>query len=548
MMRWTASTRYSPWLRESEPTVMSAVPPQVLAADLGTSGMKLALVGYDGRLTGWESEPVDLLILPDGGAEQDPRQWWQALGRCAQRLAGKHPEHFKAVTTVCCSTQGEGTIPVDAAGEPLTNCILWMDMRGAPNLRRQFGGRPAINGLSAARHARWIQVTGGAPSPTGKDQAAHMLWVRDERPEVYERTARFLNVLDYLNLRLTGRTVATVDSILTAWVTDNRDPQRVKYDPGLVARCGIEAEKLPEIVSCTEIIGTLTTTAAKHLGLPTSVQVVAGAIDTTAAAIGAGTINHQECHLYLGTSSWIAGHVRAKKTDALHGIASVPCALPDRYLMIALQATAGGNLNWLRDNVVGNNDPLVSADLRGEFFELADQIVPTVPAGSNGVIYTPWIYGERVPIDDLSLRAGLFNVSLHNTRADLLRSVFEGMALNTRWALGPVNRFLEKPVTSIRLIGGGARSNSWTQILADVLGVPIHRVSEPMAANARGAGLIGAMGVGAIEASDIAELVEVADVHEPVAAVRSVYDDAFATFVDLHKRLGPLYRRLARRR
>ncbi len=526
---------------------MSAIAPHVLAADLGTSGMKLALVGYDGCVVGWESEPVDLLILPDDGAEQVPQHWWDAFGRCAARLAASHPEEFRVVTTVCCSTQAEGTIAVDAAGEPLTNCILWMDMRGSANLRRQFGGRPALKGLAASRYLRWIRLTGGAPSPTGKDQAAHMLWVRDELPEVYEKTAVFLDVLDYLNLRLTGRVVATVDSILTAWVTDNRDPRRVRYDPGLVGDSGIEAAKLPEIVACTEVIWTLTRDAASHLGLSESVQVVAGAIDTSAAAIGAGTVEPGQCHLYLGTSSWIAGHVLAKKTDIVNGIASVPCALGDRYLMTALQATAAGNLNWLRDNVVGAGDPLVDADVRGEFFELSDVIVPSVPAGSNGVLYTPWIFGERVPVDDLALRAGLFNVSLHNTRADLLRAVFEGIALNTRWMLGPVNRFLGTSVTSIRLVGGGARSDSWTQILADVLGVQVQRVEQPVAANARGAGLIGAMGVGAITAADVPGLVGIADAFEPDAAHRRVYDDAFATFVDLHRRLAPVYRRLSRR-
>jgi xylulokinase len=422
-----------------------------------------------------------------------------------------------------------------------------MDMRGEPSLRRQFGGRPAIRGLAASRYARWIRLTGGAPSATGKDQAAHMLWVRDELPEVYEKTAVFLDVLDYLNLRLTGRVVATVDSILTAWVTDNRDPHRVRYDDGLVTGSGIDRSKLPEIVACTDVIGTLTTAAASHLGLPTSVQVVAGAIDTSAAAIGAGTVGSGECHLYLGTSSWIAGHVPTKKTDIVNGVASVPCALSDRYLMIALQATAAGNLNWLRDNVVGAADPLVAADVRGEFFAASDLIVPTVPAGSNGVLYTPWIYGERVPVDDLTLRAGLFNVSLHNTRADLLRAVFEGIALNTRWMLGPVNRFLGAPVSSIRLVGGGARSDSWTQILADVLDVQVQRVEQPVAANARGAGLIGAMGTGAITASDVPGLVRVADVFEPDPRTRGVYDEAFRTFVDLHRRLAPVYRRLARR-
>ncbi|PKQ32644.1 MAG: xylulose kinase [Actinobacteria bacterium HGW-Actinobacteria-2] len=526
---------------------MSAVPPQVLAVDLGTSGMKLALVGHDGQVIGWEAEPIDLLLLPGGGAEQVPQQWWDAFGACAARLAARHPVQFRAVTTVCCSTQGEGTIAIDANGEPLTNAILWMDMRGAANLRRHFGGRPAINGLSAARHARWVRLTGGAPSPTGKDPSAHMLWVRDELPEIYERTAVFLNVLDYLNLRLTGRTVATVDSILTSWVTDNRNPSRIRYDAALVAGSGIDADKLPPIVACTDVIGTLTPAAAEHLGLLTSVQVVAGAIDNTAAAIGAGTIDNGDCHLYLGTSSWIAGHVPAKKTDVLHGIASVPCALPDRYLLTALQATAAGNLNWLRDNVVGPGDPMVAADVRGEFFTLADRLLPGIPAGANGVLYLPWIFGERAPVDDQSLRAGLLNISLHNTRGDLLRAVFEGIALNTRWMLNPVNKFLGRPVESLRLIGGGARSDSWTQILADVLGVRIDRVEDPVAANARGAGLIGAIGTGALAASDIPALVRIADVHEPDPRVRGIYDESFEIFVEAHRRLGPFYRRIARR-
>ncbi|MFF0721490.1 FGGY-family carbohydrate kinase [Micromonospora sp. NPDC003816] len=529
---------------------MVATAPQILAIDLGTSGMKAALVAADGTVTGWAERPVPLHVLPGGGAEQDPVAWWTALGEVAAELGRAHPDQMRAVRAVCASTQGEGTIAVDAAGEPLTPCISWLDMRGAPHLRRQFGGFPAYQGMSVRRIARWLRLTGGMPSPTGKDPAAHMLLVRDEMPQVYARTASFLNVLDWINLKLTGRTVATVDSILTSWVTDNRRPGDIRYSPTLVADCGIDADKLPPIVACTDVIGTLTPAAATHLGLPESVEVVAGAIDNTAAAIGAGTTGDREPHLYLGTSSWIAAHVPGKKTDVAAGIASVPCAIGDRYLMTALQATAGANLTWLRDKIVEYDDPLLAAGHvsrdEGTIFDAFDAIIPTVPPGANGVLYTPWLYGERAPVDDPNLRAAFLNISLDTNRSDLLRAVFEGVALNTRWLAGAVDRFLGARVTSMAITGGGALSDSWCQIFADVLDVEIRRDAKPLAVNARGAGWIGAVGTGLLTFADIPALMRTDRAFTPDPAHRATYDEIFADYRELHRRLAPLYRRLNR--
>jgi xylulokinase len=524
--------------------------PQILAVDLGTSGMKAALVAADGTVTGWAERPVALHVLPGGGAEQDPLEWWDALRDVVADLGRAHPEHLAAVTTVCCSTQGEGTIPVGAAGEPLTRCITWLDMRGADALRRQFGGFPAYGGFAVRRIPRWLRLTGGMPSATGKDPAAHMLLVRDEMPDVYARTATFLNVLDWMNLKLTGRTVATVDSILTSWVTDNRDPAAIRYSEPLVAGCGIDRDKLPPIVSCTEVIGTLTPDAAAHLGLPPSVRVVAGAIDNTAAAVGAGTTGDDQPHLYLGTSSWIAAHVRRKRTDVRAQIASVPCAIPDRYLMTALQATAGANLTWLRDKVVEYDDPLLGAGHvsrdEGTIFDAFDTIIPTVPAGANGVLFTPWLYGERAPVDDPHLRAGFFNISLDTNRSDLLRAVFEGVAFNTRWLTGAVDKFLGAPVTSMVITGGGARSDAWCQIFADVLGIEIRRDANPVAVNARGAGWIGAVGAGMISFADVPALMRKDHVFQPTPAHRATYDAAFETYRRLHEHLAPVYRAMHR--
>ena len=242
---------------------------------------------------------------------------------------------------------------------------------------------------------------------TGKDPAAHMLLIRDRYPEVYEKTYKFLNVLDYLNLRLTGRFAATFDSILTSWVTDNRNPDEIHYSPDLVNRSGIDGDKLPEIVSCTTILGTLNEEAAAGLGLSKDVKVVAGAIDNTAAAIGAGAVEDYLPHIYIGTSSWMSAHVPFKKTDIASSLASVPCAVPGRYLMTALQATAGGNLTFLRDNILYHKDELLQEADVPDIFKVLDQITARTPAGSNGVIYTPWIWGERAPVEDKTLRAGL---------------------------------------------------------------------------------------------------------------------------------------------
>lgn len=512
---------------------MGAMPPQVLAVDLGTSGLKAALIGHDGVLTGWAARPVGLRLLPGGGAEQDPDDWWQALVEAASDLGRDFPEAMRAVEAVCCSTQGEGTIAVGRDDEALTPCISWMDMRGAPHLARQFGGRPTVRGLSARRVERWLRITGGMPSPTGKDPAAHMLWIRDELPEVYERTEVFLNVLDYLNLRLTGQRVATVDSILTSWVTDNRSPGSVRYHDGLVADCGIEASKLPRIVACTEVLGELRTEASEALGLSAAVVVVAGAIDTTAAAVGAGTTQVGAPHLYIGTSSWLAAHVPRKKTDVVSGLASVPCALPDRYLMIALQATAGGNLEWLR-GVTG-----------GGFEDLEVSLEASEP-GAGGALWTPWLYGERAPVDDLALRGGLLNVSLASTRHDLVRAVYEGVALNTRWLLNPVGRFLGGAVHQVVIAGGGARSDRWCQIFADVCGVRVVRQPDPIATNARGAAWIASVALGRMSFDQLPGLLTPERVFEPALGNISTYDDAFDAFKQAHRRLAPLYRRLAR--
>lgn len=523
-----------------------ANPPLILAVDLGTSGLKAALVTTRGQILGWESEPISLILTPDGGSEQSPEDWWNAFIKASGRLLDKTPDSRKRTIAVCCSTQGEGTIPVDRNGKALTNAILWMDMRGAESLRRQLSGWINIEGASATKLLRFVRLTGGAPSMTGKDPAGHILWIRDHHPGVYEQTYKFLNVLDTMNLRLTGEFVASSDSIVTTWVTDNRNPDSLRYDDKLIANLGIDREKLPDLVACTSIVGKLRAEVARELGLNDSVQVVAGSIDNTAAAIGSGAVADYQTHLYVGTSSWMAAHVPFKKTDLKYKLASIPCAVPGRYLMTALQATAGGNLTFWRDNILFADDEMNQNVDPTVLLSTLDEIVGRVPTGAGGVLYTPWIWGERAPVEDRHVRAGLFNLSLGTTRAEVLRAILEGIAMNSRWLLKPVERFMRQKVESIHLVGGGAQSDVWCQIFADVINVPMKQIADPIGANARGAAWIAAVGLGEMTFEDIPKLIQVRKNYVPNTANRSIYDERFNEFVQIYSKLRKIYRRLNR--
>jgi len=327
-------------------------------------------------------------------------------------------------------------------------------------------------------------------------------------------------------------------------VTDNRVPSKQRYHDALIRQSGIDRDKFPDIVPCTEVIGETTSDAAQALGLKSPVPVVAGSIDNTAAAVGSGAVRDFEPHLYLGTSSWLTAHVPFKKTDIFTEMASVPCAVPDRYLFMAMQTTAGGNLTFLRDKILYHQDELLQEAEVPDVYKVLDRIAESTPAGSNGVIYTPWIYGERAPVKDSHIRAAIHNLSLENSRADIIRAFLEGVALNTRWLLGPFEKNLGRESGAIRFAGGGAMSPIWCQIFADVMDRPILQCADPIQVNARGAAYLAAVGLGEMTFEDVPERTPYRQTYEPTAAHRALYDERFDLFTQLYKQNHKLYRRL----
>lgn len=515
----------------------------VLAVDLGTSGCKCALVSLDGTVQAWAFRAVTLHVQ-GALAEQDPQDWWKAFLDSAGEILGADAGLRSRVVAVCCSTQTEGTVCVDRNGQAIGRALTWLDARGAAAMARRVRGRGlSIEGYGPLKLWRWLRLTGGAPSLSGRDSAGHMVYLRDEEPERYERTHKFLNVLDYMNLRLSGRFCATQDSAVTAWVTDNRNPHQIHYDAGLIRLLGIDAAKLPELVHSTDVLGPLLPEVVQALGLDPQTVVVAGAVDNSAVAVGAA-VNDFETHLYLGTSSWLGAHVPFMKTDVRHKIAAIPCAIDGRYLAMALQSTAGANLSFLRDRILYHPDELASDEEHPAVYEALNRIAARVPPGARGLIYTPWLLGERTPVDDPRLRAGLLNMSLEHTREDIFRAFLEGVALNTRWMLEPFARLLGRNPGTITAVGGGAQSDVWCQIMADVTGQPIRQTENPIQTNAIGATFIAGVGMGALSFADLAHLRRTRAVYEPASALRRLHDDQFETFKEVRTRLAPLYHRL----
>jgi len=516
----------------------------LLAVDHGTSGVKTALFSVRGELIGFESEKTPTYFLPAGGAEQDPADWWNALVNTAKRLVSRRLVPKEDIVGIGVSSTFSSTVAVDGSGRHLGNSLTWMDSRGAPYVKEVVSGFPSIDGYNVFTMLPWIWKTGGGPQLSGKDDIAHVLWWKRERPEVYQNAHMFLGSKDYLNLRLTGRFAASFDSIMLFWVTDTRDIARVHYDDGLIRKLQIDRAKLPPLRSSVEVLGILLPEVAEELGLPPGVQVATGSPDHQSACIGSGAVRDFEGHLYVGTSSWVQCVVPFKKTDMFHSIASLPTAIPGRYYCVNEQDIAGGALNFLVDRILFPRNQLRPEAPAEDVYERLDQIAAAVPAGSNGVIFTPWLNGERTPVDDTTIRAGFHNLSLSTGLEQMVRAVYEGVALNTRWALKYVEKFIGRKLDPINIVGGGARSDLWCRIFADVLDRTIRQVEHPIWANARGAALIAAVALGFISFDDIPGLVKYANTFQPDPGNRRLFDEIFAEFLNIYKNNRAMYRRL----
>lgn len=479
--------------------------------DLGTSGNKAALVDESGRVLRTHVSSFSLQHPGPGQAEQDPADWWAAVCEGTRAVAAGHEDQVAAITF---AGQMLALVAMDGQGAAVRPALSWLDHRAdeeARGLTRRLGGATVVRAIAGA-------------TPTGKDIVAKVAWLARHEPESHQAAAFYGDATSYLVACATGRVALDPTA---AGGTGMFHPAKRRWSPTLARLAGFPLDRMPPVVPSTEIAGRLHHAAAESLGLREGTPVAMGMADIPAAAVGSGALLCGEGHVYLGTSSWVAVTLAEPRHLPRAGIVSVPSAHPSRSLMIAESETAGVCRDW-----VGGQ--LQIRDL--------DHLAAQAPAGCDGLLFCPWMFGERAPRPDTELRGAFVGLTLHHTRAHLARAVLEGVALNLRWILEEIDRTgLRQP--GLRVIGGGARSDLWLRILADVLGEPVTRIGEPRFAGAFGAAVVGAVATGVLPDLDsVRDRVRVDRVFSPEAPGR--YDAAARRL----RALAPMLSRAARLR
>jgi xylulokinase len=525
----------------------------VLAIDFGNGGAKVAGVAPSGEILATAFEPVSVHIGADGAATQDADEWEVALRSAVARVAALvDPDDLHAVGI---TGQWGSTVPVGHDGRPCGPVLLWSDTRAKPHVKKIVAGGPTVAGYAPAKILPWIHLTGGGPSATGSDPTGHSQLLQHELRDIGRRCRVLLEPLDYLAFRLTGRIVATPASMTLSWLTDNRIGAPLGYHPDLVRRARRDPTLLPELVPTGSVQGPLLPEAARALGLKPGVPVACGLPDAHAAVVGSGSVEPYETHVAVSTTAWLSARVPFKRTDVLHQIGTMPGLDGSTNLVANNIVTGGAALAWLREQIIAPDDGLAgggsgigaygAAPAAGQpTYEALTELAARAPAGCEGLIFTPWLAGERSPVEDSTLRAAFLNLSLRTDRAMLVRAVMEGVALNVMWLMGYYEKFLRRSVPSVRMLGGGAQSDMWCSIMASTLDRPVEQVADPLNAQLRGVALWALVCIGELTLAQAAARVPVGRRFDPDPADRRVYATHFQEFRTLRGRLKGVYRRL----
>lgn len=513
----------------------------VLAVDLGTSGPKAAVISLGGRIVATARAPVETLHLPEDGAEQDPDAVWRAVKAALGGALRNAGVAAKDVLAVICSSQYSSIVPVDSEGRATMNMVLWLDKRGKKRRLEALPNYPKRTDTSW-QMAQWLRVH-GLPPVDGGISLTHMRFIKYARPEAYARTAKFLEPMDFVALRLSGRAAANQCTAFMSLATDNRKLNVTAYDARLLRYAGIEAEKLPELVPVNAILGAILPDVAAELGLSPETKVITGINDTQSGGLATYAFRGAHAGLSVGSSSVMITHVPFKRTDVRHAILSMPSPVPGTYFVMAENGLAGSALAHFMESVVYARDRFGELTA-GDRYALLQQAIEETPPGSGGVLFLPWMGGALAPSADARMRGGFLNLSASTTRSHLARAVLEGVAMNLRWLRGPVEKFAKRRLSHFLFYGGGAESAAWSQIMADVLDAPVHQLENPQYATCLGAGLLAFERLGLLGFDDFQQRVKIRQVYEPNPATRAVYDEMSDLLVAAFKATQPIFRRL----
>jgi xylulokinase len=486
-----------------------------LALDIGTTGLKAALVAPDGEIVRSAYRTYATHTADGGIIEQNAADWWTASTEACKELAKS--DDINRVEAIALTGQMQDLILVDAKGDPVHSVILYSDNRArteADSIERRMGVERLRN-------------------LTGNDQdagslLAKLLWLKLHQPKSLEAARHLLlGAADFMALRLTG--VATTDTT-TASTTGLMDlGTRAALDHAVLEEIGIgEAHRLlPKIAAGGTKVGVLTEMAAKDLGLKTGIPVHHGPGDAGATTLGAGSGEAGPVYGYLGTSGWIAFSSPGRALPD-HGAITIAHPKPTYYIQVAPLLTAGRNLEWVRD--------LFGSDDYEKLIEKALQAEP------SNLIYLPYLNGERSPFRDPLARGAFVGLNARTTKADLYRAVLEGVINGYRHAL---NSLLVLPATTVMLTGGGTQSQAWCQLFADIAQVPVALAADAQNVGIRGAVLAAQVSLGEFETYNPPGYFPVKVTLQPDAKYRAHYDQKYQLFRDTYPALKPIFGKMS---
>ena len=514
-----------------------------IAYDVGTTGVKTCLFAIDSevRLLAGEYEAYDLYILPNGGAEQDAGQWWDAMCKSTRRLLEKVDIGPEQIGGISFCSQMQGMVLVDREGNALRRPMSYMDQRATREFRECQTHGITVSGVALPMLLKSLLITRAA-STSVKDPLWKYKWVQKNEPEIFAKAYKWLDVKEYLICRCTGECVMTRDSAYSTFLYDTRKGHE-GWSSDLCRMYGVEEKHLPRLIECTDVAGNLTEQAALELGLTAGTPVYGGGGDATLIGVGAGATHTGDTHIYSGTSGWVGTVIEKQKVDIISMIAGIVGAQKGRYNYFAEMETAGKCFEWVKAHLVEDEieaylhkiNVADSTETAYEsLYDYMSEAIRKVPAGSGGVIFTPWLHGNRCPFEDPNAAGMFFNLKIETGETQMIRAVLEGICFHLRWMLECQDKKIRtSPV--IRFVGGGALSPVTCQILADVTGRTVETVANTKDVGAIGAAMLIAVGTGIFpNLEEASALIRPLHRYEPDESTRVVYEKNYRVFRRLY--------------
>jgi xylulokinase len=498
----------------------------ILAHDAGTGGDKAVLTDLEGRIVESAYQSYEVYYPRPDWAEQDPEELWTAVAATTRRVLEKSGIDPADVAGVGVSAQMFNLLPVDEACRPVTRMLSWLDVRSVEQADRIAGDE---------MHAFLFDHT--ANVPTAKDIIPKILWLRDKRPDLWDRTRWLLDCKEYILFRLTGEVGIDWHGASVFFLFD---PHKKVWDEEVCARLGIPVDKLPPAFPSTHVLGEVTPEAAVATGLRAGTPVVLCAGDVAVAQSGSGANREGKAHLCIGTATWVGVSSSTLRNDPVKPFWALNHIDPYKWVIAGEMETGGGALQWYR-NLLGGEEAR-QAEARGvSTYQVLDELGASAPPGSDDLVFTPWLSGERAPVLDHYARGAFLGMSLGHTRAHLTRAVMEGVAYHVRWIIEAMEN-VGFDIGDLQAIGGGNASPLWTQIIADITGRTLRIVEHPLEAGAMGAALAVAVGLGIYPDMDaVDDLIKVRRTVEPQEANQAVYERMYLMFRDFYTALAPIY-------